>query len=118
MRYLVIALGLVACLGASGCRDRASEEDCRAACLNSVTLSYWADFEEAYEESGRGERGRERERERAENRLERALSEEGELAETLEGCVTVCRRQPTPPEIVACQLEAESIADLNRCVRQ
>ena len=103
-------------MGTPGCRDRASEEDCRAACRNSVQLSYWSDFDDAYEQSGRGPRGRERERERGERQLERALSEDGELHETLEGCVTVCRRTPTDPEIVACQIEAQSPSQLNRCV--
>jgi hypothetical protein len=118
MRQLGISLVLLACLAATGCRDRASEEDCRAACRNSVELSFWSDFEEEHKLRQRRERVRREYEARGTRMLESALAEDGELYDTLEGCVTVCRRTPTPPEIVECQLEATSVSQLNRCVRQ
>ena len=116
-RAKLVWIGLVVGVLAMGCRDRASEEDCRAACRNSVELSFWSDFEDEHKLSQRRERVRRQKVERGERMIERALEPEGELYETLEGCVTVCRRTPTPPEIVKCQLEAESVSQLNACVR-
>jgi hypothetical protein len=116
MRNVWMACALVACFVATGCRDRASEEDCRAACRNSVELSFWSDFEEEHKLSQRRERVRRELEERGKRMLEGALAEDGELHETLEGCVTVCRRTPTPPEVVECQMDATSVAHLNRCV--
>ncbi len=116
MRKLSILISLAVCLGAFGCRDRASEEDCRAACKNSVELSFWSNFEEEHNLSARRERVKRQMKDRGARELKAALGEEGELHETLEGCVTVCRRTPTPPEVVECQIEASSVSQLNRCV--
>lgn len=114
-RFSLAAIAALAALCALGCQDRASEEDCWDACKNSVELSFWEDFAEAKNLDERGPRARERALERGERKLSREMREEGALYETVDGCTQVCRRTPTPPEVVACQMEAESVAALNAC---
>lgn len=109
---LVVAGALFA---VAGCHDRASEEKCRDSCLNSVELSFWEDFADERDLDSLPERARARELQRGERMLERELGEGGALREAVEDCADVCRRVPTPPEVVECQLEAESVAEINEC---